>query len=128
VNKIVHFEVTGDSVDDVQKFYEGIFDWKVIDAGMPGMDYRLISTNGGGPEESIGGMYARGGEGSLNQMLVYFGVDSVDETLEKIKSSGGNVMQEKMEIPGIGYMSVVSDPWGNLFALFQGLPQHTGQG
>jgi predicted enzyme related to lactoylglutathione lyase len=124
MSAIVHFEVTGDNLDELQKFYQGVFNWQMRDSGMPGMDYRLIS-NGGGPEDGIGGMYARSGDQGLNQILVYFGVDSVDETLEKIKSGGGSVMQEKMQIPGVGYMAVVTDPAGNMFALFEGEGDHS---
>jgi uncharacterized protein len=117
VNKIVHFEVTGDNADDLQKFYENIFDWEIKDAHMPGMDYRMINV--GGTEESIGGLYAKGEHGGLNGLLAYFGVDSVDDTVEKIKSGGGSVMQDKMQIPGVGYMAVVTDPAQNMFALFE---------
>lgn len=121
MSKIVHFEVTGDNIDELQRFYEGVFGWTINRTDMPGidMDYRLISN--GGPDQSIGGMYGRQeGVPSLNQLLAYFGVDSVDESLEKVKSGGGNVMQEKMQVPGVGYMAVVTDPSGNMFALFQG--------
>lgn len=118
-NQIVHFEVTGADIEKLQKFYTGVFDWDVKDSGMPGMDYRLIHI--AGSDQSIGGMYQKGAEGpQLNGLLAYFGVDSVDDTAAKIQAAGGTILQPKMEIPGVGFMAVASDPDGNVFALFQG--------
>lgn len=118
-HSIVHFEVTGEDVDKLEQFYKGVFNWKIHDSGMPGMDYRLIHTPDNG--QSIGGMYKRSESGpAFSSFLVYFDVESVDEYSRKIQELGGQVVQPKMTIPNIGYMAVASDPAGNVFAIFQG--------
>jgi hypothetical protein len=87
------------------------------------MDYRLVHLRDN--NEGIGGMYQKSPDGpSLGGILTYFGVDSVDATVQKILDHGGQIMQPKLEIPDVGYMAVAADPDGNVFALFQGLPEH----
>jgi uncharacterized protein len=51
--------------------------------------------------------------------LVYFGTDDIDGAGERITSSGGRVVVEKMDVPG-GQILVAQDPQGATFALFAG--------
>ena len=51
--------------------------------------------------------------------LVYFGIDDLDAAVERISSSGGNVMVGPQEVPA-GRFVVAQDPAGAFFALFAG--------
>ena len=52
--------------------------------------------------------------------LVYFGSDDVDASAEQIRSSGGTLMVEPMDVPPSGRILVAQDPQGAIFALFAG--------
>ena len=42
----------------------------------------------------------------------YVTVADVDETLAKVRSLGGSVLMEPMEVKGVGRMAVIQDPQG----------------
>ena len=42
----------------------------------------------------------------------YVTVDDVDKTLAKVRSLGGSVLMEAMEVKGVGRMAVIQDPQG----------------
>jgi len=52
--------------------------------------------------------------------LVYFGSEDVDASAERIRSSGGTLMVEPMDVPPSGRILVAQDPQGAIFALFAG--------
>lgn len=122
-HSIVYFEIAGKDIDRLEAFYKGVFEWQVRDSGMPGVDYRLIQTGEREGEGVGGGMYKRQAEEGAEpagQILVYFGVESMDEYVGRIQSLGGRILQPTRAIPTVGYIAVASDPEGNVFALFQG--------
>ncbi|HJW65600.1 MAG TPA: VOC family protein [Candidatus Bathyarchaeia archaeon] len=41
---IVHFEIPANNVEQIRKFYENLFGWKIFKAPMPGQEYWLIHT------------------------------------------------------------------------------------
>jgi predicted enzyme related to lactoylglutathione lyase len=51
--------------------------------------------------------------------MAYVGVDDIDESTEKAKSLGAKVERGPMEIPNVGWMSVLTDPTGAVIALFE---------
>lgn len=50
--------------------------------------------------------------------MVYFKVDDIEQTLNKVKQLGGKVIQEKSEIPNVGFYGIFSDTDGNQIGLF----------
>ena len=46
-------------------------------------------------------------------------VDDINASSEKAKSLGGSVVHGPMEVPGHGWASVVIDPTGAAFGLWQ---------
>ncbi len=51
--------------------------------------------------------------------MAYVGVDDVVATTAKAKSLGATVTQDVMEVGDYGWMSVLTDPTGATFALWQ---------
>jgi hypothetical protein len=51
--------------------------------------------------------------------IVYFGVDDIDTSLAKVRELGGEVLQEKQPIPGVGWFARCRDTEGNRFSLFE---------
>jgi predicted enzyme related to lactoylglutathione lyase len=115
--KIVHFDVPTDDIERARKFYIELFGWKIEKPPGP-MEYYFIETADEKGEKGIAG--GMGKRGAPEQRITnYIGVPSVDEYMEKVKSLGGKVLQEKMAVPGWGYLAVCMDTEGNTFGLWQ---------
>ncbi len=59
--------------------------------------------------------------------LGYVRVEDIDAALPRLESLGGAVHRGKMEIPGVGWFAMVSDPQGAAFQLFQNAPGYPVQ-
>jgi hypothetical protein len=46
-------------------------------------------------------------------------VPSVDKFLKKIVEAGGEVVQKKTAVPGVGYMAYCADTEGNIFGIME---------
>src|SRR5271155_5873281 len=128
-NYIVHFEIHAVDMDKMQKFYETVFDWKLNDMGAAMGNYRLIVTGdnvamGPAVHGLNGGMTPRkgaapaGGE-PVNAYVCIVNVDDIDAYIAKVKTAGGSIAAEKMEVPKIGMLAYAKDPEGNLFGMLQ---------
>jgi len=119
MSRVVHFEVPTSDPTASMKFYENVFGWKFNRYEGP-MDYWLIST--GDPSQpgidgGLGGA-ANGITGTVNTV----DVDNIDVALAKVLENGGQVMMEKSEIPGVGYLAYVREPGGAVLGMMQMLP------
>jgi predicted enzyme related to lactoylglutathione lyase len=47
------------------------------------------------------------------------GVENIDETIEKVKSNGGQILMPKTAIPYVGYIAKFLDTEGNLICGMQ---------
>jgi predicted enzyme related to lactoylglutathione lyase len=85
----------------------------------PGMtDYYLIETKDLNGATGVGGGLGKRGE-PRQRITAYIGVDSVDEYTAKVLNLGGKVVQEKMTVPGWGYLAMCLDTEDNMFGLWQ---------
>jgi predicted enzyme related to lactoylglutathione lyase len=115
-NPFVHVELNTNDPDKAKAFYSRLFDWKLEDAPMPGGgSYTMIDVG----EGTGGGMMKNPVPGVPSNWLAYVGVDDVASTTRKAKELGGKVLMEKKEIGDFGIMSVIADPTGAVFALWQ---------
>ena len=117
--RIVHFDIPADDPERLIKFYESVFGWKFEKWDGP-MDYWLVMT-GSEDEPGIDGGIGRREDG--NPMVVNtIGVPDIDQFVEKVAESGGEITVPKMAIPGVGWMAYFKDPDGNLHGLMQDDP------
>ena len=115
---IVHFDISADNPERAKKFYESLFGWKIGHiAGFP--DYYEIETADVNGVKGVGGGLTKRENPQLNGITNFIGVTSVDETVAKLDSIGGKLIQPKQTIPGYGYIAVCSDSENNSFGLFQ---------
>jgi predicted enzyme related to lactoylglutathione lyase len=119
MGRLVHIEITADDMARAKEFYK-IFDWEIVDSGMPGADYWLAKTGEGEP----------GLDGAImpraynpQPVIHWIGVDDLDEMIEKVKTSGGKILGEKHSVPGIGDTIYASDTEGNTFGMIKALPR-----
>jgi predicted enzyme related to lactoylglutathione lyase len=120
----VHFEIPAENVEKLRKFYSDLFSWKI--EKMPGeMEYWGIETV---PVDKKGMPMRPGVNGGMmkkerpeQKPVNYIFVESVDECSKKVVQLGGLIVVPKMEIPGMGWWALASDPEGNQIGLFETL-------
>jgi predicted enzyme related to lactoylglutathione lyase len=119
---IVHFEIPADNVEELKKFYSGLFGWKIEKTPGP-MEYWMIETV---PVDEKGNTVRPGVNGGImkrqnpeHKPVNYIAVESVDDYVKKIEALGGKVVVPKMEIPGVGWWALALDPEGNQFAILE---------
>ena len=101
------------------KFYEQVFGWK-FDPGKDNTGYLHIQNG----DEFIGGVppAEHTPPGAPPHWLLYFLVENCDLSTAKAGEAGANIHMPPMSMEGVGRWSVVADPQGAAFALFQPLP------
>ena len=126
-NSVAHFEIYADDVDKLCNFYTSLFDWAI--QPVPGMDYRLIKTvetdEKGMPTQAggINGGILKRPEGYEGRAFVnYVNVESLDASTELAQKLGAKLMKGRSPVPGMGWFSMLIDPQGNPFALWQSDP------
>jgi uncharacterized protein len=112
---IVWFNVPADDLKRAQKFYSGLFGWKIKPfRGMK--DFMEIET-GGADASPNGGLTGRkAGEQSI---LNYISVESVDKYSAKIQKLGGKICVPKTAVPNMGYFAVCQDTENNGFGIWE---------
>lgn len=102
-----------------QRFYSALFGWKDEPKDMGPMGTYHVQSLGG---KQAGGIMKNPMNGAPDAWLVYFAVDDLKTETTKAARLGGTICVEPMPIPGIGSFSMLTDPVGATFALFQPLP------
>jgi uncharacterized protein len=115
-NPFVHVELNTTDVDKAKKFYGQLFDWKLEDVDMgPSGTYTLIKP-GEGPG---GGILKHPMPGAPSTWLAYVLVDDIAAATKKAKSLGAKIVKDVTELPGVGTMSIITDPTGATLALWK---------
>lgn len=117
-NPFVHVELHTDDLAKARGFYENLFDWKLEDVPMGQGPYTLIGVG----EGTGGGMMTNPVPGTPSHWLAYAQVDDVAAATEQAKSLGASVLQERTEVPGSGWFSVIADPTGATLGLWEPKP------
>jgi predicted enzyme related to lactoylglutathione lyase len=110
-------ELYTSDVDGAKNFYRELFGWD--SAGMDmgeGRTYTLFRVG----EKDVGGCMAiHEGEEAPPQWYPYLATPDVDASTAKAKELGATVYVEPMEVENVGRFSVLGDPTGATFGLFQ---------
>ena len=121
-NTIVHFEIPASDVEKLRQFYTGVFGWKIERHPGP-MEYWMIQTV---PTDDKGMLQRPGVNGGMikkqnpeHKPVNYIAVESIDESIEKVKKLGGKIIMPKQEVPTVGWIVTAIDPEGNQIALLQ---------
>jgi predicted enzyme related to lactoylglutathione lyase len=119
---IIHFEIPATDFEKLKQFYTGLFGWKIEKYPGP-MEYWMIQTV---PVDEKGMLLRPGVNGGMvkkerpeQKPVNYISVESIDESMEKVKRLGGKIVSPKQEVPGVGWIATVMDPEGNHIALLQ---------
>ena len=115
-------DLTTTDLDGAAKFYTELFGWQYSDEDMgQGADdpYRMFTKNGKvvcaaskqRPEQAEAGV--------PSMWNVYFTVDDVDLKAKEVEAAGGTVHVPPFDVFDNGRMSVIADPAGAFFCLWQ---------
>ena len=123
MGKVVHFEIPTDDEARAREFYSSIFGWQL--QPMDEMQYTLVRTTPVDEETQLptepgainGGLMKRSAETPAPVITV--DVDSIDDSLKQIESSGGSTVTPRTEIPGMGAFAYFKDTEGNVVGLWE---------
>jgi predicted enzyme related to lactoylglutathione lyase len=101
-------------------FYETAFG--ITNAPMPGFESYLVFHVG---DKGVGGLRNMTGtfpDEVPPHWMAWIAVDDADATVDRVVKAGGTVMMAPSDMPGVGRLAAVSDPWGAPFGLLQASP------
>ena len=126
MNPVVHFEMPAENRKRMAEFYTKAFGWKTQQLGPEMGDYVVVSTSETDdkghplkPGMIGGGFYQKTDDPLSHHPSVVIAVDNVNESIKKVKDSGGKILGETMEIPGIGMYVSFLDTEGNRVSILQ---------
>lgn len=118
--KFVWYELMTSDSAAASAFYSQVVGWTAKDAGMPGMDYTLLSMG----ENQIAGLMALSQDmraaGVPPCWVGYVGVADVDAQAQRILKAGGRLHMPPTDIPGVGRFASFADPQGASLSIFTG--------
>ncbi len=113
--RVLHFEIVTDDPKRTIEFYEKVFGWTI--KKWPHGDYWNIRT--GDPNEPgiDGGIIRRSDRdtGTINSIYV----DDLDKHIELVNENGGEIVESKRPITGVGWLAYFKDTEGTLWAMMQ---------
>ncbi|MET9438500.1 VOC family protein [Streptomyces sp. NPDC006551] len=104
-------------------FYEKLFDWRSQDMEAPGMTYRVLSTAEGDQQDASFGGIAELLDGGEARWIPYFGVADTDEIVARTQGNGGSVLMPAADVPDVGRIAWLADPFDAAFAVLKPAPQ-----
>jgi predicted enzyme related to lactoylglutathione lyase len=119
-------ELSTTDADGAKGFYTGLFGWDAEDNPIPGDGvYTMLNLRGKPVAALYQQMEQEGSAGMPPHWNSYVTVEDVDATAARAKEFGGTLLAEPFDVMEVGRMSVVQDPTGAVFSLWQPR-QHIG--
>ena len=117
MNPVNWFEIPVNDLKKAAKFYENVFGYKLSPMEMGAMKMEMFPMEQNEAGSAGGLMKSEGYVPSKTGTTVYFTVQDIDKTLEKIKKNGGKILMPKSSIGEHGFISHFEDCEGNRVAL-----------
>ena len=114
-NPFVHVELSTTDVGKAKTFYSKLFGWTLEDVPMDDGAYTMIGVG----EGTGGGMMKQMIPGAPSSWMAYILVDDIAAATKKAKSLGATIMKEVTEVMDMGSLSIIVDPTGAMFGLWQ---------
>lgn len=115
-NPFVHVELNTTDVEKAKVFYSQLFDWKLKDVEMgPSGTYTMIDVADG----TGGGLLKNPMPGVPSFWLAYVLVDDISAATRKAESLGAKIVRDSIEVPDMGWLSIIEDPTGAALGLWQ---------
>ena len=122
--KPAYFDFTVKDLALAKTFFEHVFNWRFEKFPMPYEYYRIQAGSEGEPgiDGGIGAIADTPTSGGKPLTQVTIPVLDLDRCIAQIEENGGNVIEPKMPIPGIGWFAACAEPGGLLFGIMQSDP------
>jgi len=118
INPVKWFEIPVNDLDRAKKFYESVFDTTLELHDMPNdvkMAWFHMDDKTFGAAGAL--MKAGGYTPSHDGTVVYFSIEDINATLEKINANGGKTLLPKLDIGEHGFIAQFEDTEGNRVAI-----------
>lgn len=114
------FELGTTDSNAAKKFYGSLFGWDAQDFPMgPAGVYTIFQLNG----RDVGATYTLNAQQQQMRVpphwMAYISVANADNAAKKIESLGGKLMMPPFDVMDKGRMTVVQDPTGAMFSIWQ---------
>jgi len=120
-NPFTWVEIYVEDMDRAQKFYETVFDFKMLALPSPtGMrEIQMVSFPWANGESNISGALVKMDQikPGLGGTLVYFGCEDCSVEENRVEQAGGKILQSKKSIGEYGFCSIFLDTEGNSIGL-----------
>ena len=125
---IVHFEIPADQPERAAQFYRDLFGWEISKwegsaDQREGFEYWMVRTV---PTDDKGMPTRPGVNGGLMRRMFpgqapvnYIVVENVDDYVRRAQKLGAKLMMEKTPVPSMGWFAQLTDPEGNVFAVWE---------
>jgi predicted enzyme related to lactoylglutathione lyase len=129
MSPVVHFEMPAEDRQRMADFYTKAFGWQTQMYGPEMGNYVVATTtesDAAGPKQPgaiNGGFYTKSADMPAQYPSVVISVDNIRESMKTVTASGGKVLGEPMEIPGVGQYVSFFDTEGNRVSMLQALPR-----
>jgi predicted enzyme related to lactoylglutathione lyase len=108
---VVHWELEARDPQTMKAFYGGMFNWEIGDGPI-----MAVEAGVGGPEPGPNGHIRGSGRSGFT---LYVQVRDLAESLAKAAELGGEIVLERLDVPGGPTLAAITDPEGNAVTLVQ---------
>ena len=119
INPVVYFEIPVLDLNRACDFYSRVFDATFTRDVVDGYQMAFFESSedsfGAAGALVVGDVYVPSHDGCF----LYFGVDSIDETIAKALENGGSVLYPKKANGDLGSVAEIKDTEGNRIALHE---------
>ena len=119
-NKMTHFAIHIDNIERAKKFYDEVFEWGFNSYGQG--DFLQIKADKTENGELIGALQSRKYSPVPEKLIgleCTIGVANIDDTIERVKNNGGQILMPKTAIPYVGRIVKFLDTEENLICAMQ---------
>jgi predicted enzyme related to lactoylglutathione lyase len=121
----VWIDLSTSDIAAASTFYRGLFGWNVPPGNESFGGYTMAFLD----DAQVGGLMPKGPDeaGMPDAWTIYLASDDAEASSAAVKTAGGSVVMEPMDVGDFGRMAIATDPAGALFGIWQ--PNtHTGFG
>ena len=126
MNPVVHFEMPAEDRKRMADFYTKVFGWNTQQLGEDMGNYVLATTidsdENGRPKKPgaiNGGFFQKTDDKPAQYPSVVIAVEDIREHVSNVEKSGGKVLGEPVDIPGVGLYVSFFDTEGNRVSMMQ---------
>ena len=122
--KPTYFDLTVQDVGAARAFFEKVFGWSFARFPMPYEYYRIQAGAGNEPgiDGGIGAIKDAPVAGGRPMTQITVPVLNLEQSIAKVLASGGQIVEQKLAIPGIGWYATCAEPGGLRFGMIQADP------